>query len=113
MYWSSVPEFYQDLLLLLLLQEKNNNLFRLAEIKLLYDSKVDSDVVVVCKDTDALILMNWTYIKLNITNNLYLKYDHEKFADIRKICSYLGKTLFLNLQKIQALTGYNITSYFY
>ena len=36
----------------------------------------------------------------------------KKFADIRKICSYLGKTLSLNLQKIQALTGYNTTSYF-
>ena len=35
----------------------------------------------------------------------------KKFADIRKICSYLGKTLSLNLQKIQALTGYNTTSY--
>ena len=37
----------------------------------------------------------------------------KKFADIRKICSYLGKTLSLNLQKIQALAGYNTTSYFY
>ena len=36
----------------------------------------------------------------------------KKFVDIRKICSYLGKTLSLNLQKIQALTGHN-TSYFY
>ena len=67
-------------------------------------SKVDSDVVVVCKDTDVLILMIWAYSKLNITNNWYLKYDHEKFADIRKICSYLGKTLSLNLLKIYALT---------
>ena len=113
MYWSSVPEFYQDLILLLLLQEKNNILFRLPEIKLLHGSKVDSDVVAVCKDTDVLILMIWTYIKLNITNNWYLKYDHEKFADIRKVCSYLGKTLSFNLHKIQTLTGYNITSYFY
>ena len=37
----------------------------------------------------------------------------KKFADIRKISSYHGKTLSLNLQKIQALTGYNTTSYFY
>ena len=113
MYWTSVPVFYQDLILLLLLQEKNNILFRLQEIKLLHDSEVDSDVVVVCKDTGTFILMIWTYLKLKITNNWYLKYDHEKFADIRKICSYLGKTLSLNLQKIQALPGYNTTSYFY
>ena len=101
------------LLLLSLLQEEKNILFRLQEIKLLHGSKVDSDVAVFCKDTDVLILMIWAYSKLNITNNWYLKYDHEKFADIRKICSYLGKTLSLNLQKIQALTGYNTTSYFY
>ena len=101
---SSVPE---------LLQEKNNILFRLPEIKLLHGSKVDSDVIVVCKDTDVPILMVWTYIKLNITNDWYLKYEHEKFANIRKIYSYLGKTLSLSLQKIQALAGYNITSYFY
>ena len=42
-----------------------------------------------------------------------LKYDHEKFADNRKMCSYLGKKLSLNLPKIQALTGCNATSYFY
>ena len=62
MYRSSVPEFYQDLLLLLLLQE----------IKLLHGYKVDSDVVVFCKGTDVLILMIWTYLKLNTTNNWYL-----------------------------------------
>ena len=52
MYWSLVPEFYQDLLLLLLLQKKKNILFRLQEIELLHGSKVDSDVIVFCKETD-------------------------------------------------------------
>ena len=69
----------------------------MQEIKLLYGSKVDSDVFVVCKDTDVLILMIWAYSKLNITKNWCLKYDYEKVALIRKICSYLGKTLPLNL----------------
>ena len=32
-------------------------LFRLQEIKLLHGSKVEADVVVVCKDTDVFILM--------------------------------------------------------
>ena len=32
-------------------------LFRLQEIKLLHGSKVEADVVVVCKDTDVIILM--------------------------------------------------------
>ena len=58
-YWSSVLEF-QDLLLLLLLQGKKNILFPLQEIKLLHGSKADSDVIV-CKDTDVLILMIWAY----------------------------------------------------
>ena len=72
-------------------------------------SKVNSDVVVVYKDTVVYILMNWAHSKLNITNNWYLKYDHDKFADIIKICSFLDKTLSLNLPKIQALTGCNTT----
>ena len=57
------------------------------------------------------ISMIWANSKLNI-NNWYLKYDHEEFADIRKICSYLGNTLSLNLPEIQALTEWNTTSYF-
>ena len=78
----------------------------------MHGSKVDPDVAVVCKETDVLILMIWAYSKSNVTNNGYLKYDHEKFADVRKIYSYLGKTS-LNLQKIQAWTGCNTTAYFY
>ena len=78
---------------------KKNILFRLQEVKLLHGSKVDSDVFVFCKDTDVLILIVWTYSKLNITNNWYLKYDYEKFADIIKIYPYLGKTFSLNLPK--------------
>ena len=57
--------------------------------------------------------MIWAYSKLNKTNNWCFKYDHNKFADIRKICSYLGKTLSLNLPKIHALAGCDTTSYFY
>ena len=96
MYWSLVSEFYQNLLLLLLLQEKMNIFFLpagnhvisgwnhkdAATRLVLHDSKVDSDVAVVCKDTDVLILMIWAYSKLNKTNNWYFKNDNEKFADI-------------------------------
>ena len=57
--------------------------------------------------------MIWTYSKLNITNNWYFIYDHEKFPEIRKIYFYLGKILSLNLPKIQALTGCSTISYFY
>ena len=57
----------------------------------LYDSNLDSAVV--CQDAVVYILMIWAYFKLNITNNWYLKHDHEKFAQIRKNISYLDKTL--------------------
>ena len=127
MYWSLIPEFYQDLLPFIITSREKEYFISPAENHVisgcnhknadirfvLHGSKVDSDVAVVCKDTDVLIFMIWAYSKLNITNDWYLKYDHEKFADIRKICSYLGKTLYLNLPKIQALTGCNTTSYFY
>ena len=59
----------------------------------LHGSKVTSDVAVVCTDTVAYILMIWAYSKLEITDNWYIKHDHEKFADIGKICSCLNKIL--------------------
>ena len=40
------------------------------------------DVVVVSKDTDVLILFVWIYSHFSITNKWYMKYSHEKFADI-------------------------------
>ena len=39
---------------------------------LLHGSKVDSDVVVFCKDRVVYSLMIWAYSKLNITNNWYV-----------------------------------------
>ena len=39
----------------------------------LHVPKVDSDVAIVCKDTDVLILMIWAYSMLDITSNWYLK----------------------------------------
>ena len=79
----------------------------------LHDSKIDCNVAVACKDTIVCTLMIWTYSKLSIINNWCLKYDHKKIADIRKICSYLSKTLSVKLywKKIQALAGCNTTSY--
>ena len=64
----------------------------------LHGSKVDSDVVI-CEDIVVYILMIWAYSKLNITNNWYLKYDHGKSVDIRKICSCLGKTLSVKIYR--------------
>ena len=86
MYWSLVSESYQDLLLFSLLQEKKNisgwNYKDAGTRLVLHDSKVNSDVAVVCKDTVVLILMILAYSKLSKTNNWYFKFDNEKFADI-------------------------------
>ena len=57
--------------------------------------------------------MTWAYSKFYITDIWYLKYSHEKFSDITKICFYLGKTMLLDLPKIHALTGCDTKSYFY
>ena len=84
-YCCSVPELYQDLLLLLLLQKyylKSKSIspagnqvlsgFNHEDVDtllvLLHGSKVDSDVAVVCKDTDVFVLMISAYSKLNINN---------------------------------------------
>ena len=110
MYWSSVPEFYQDLLYSFHYYFKRKRIFI---------SPAGNQVITwfcwfCCSCfTDVLILMVWVYSKLNITKNWYLRFEHKKFADIRKLCSYLGKELSLNLQKIKFLTGYNTTCYFY
>ena len=72
-------------------REKEYILFRLQEIKLLHSSKVDSDVAVVYKGADVLILMTWVYPNSSIRNNWYLKYNHEKCPDVRKIYSYSAK----------------------
>ena len=73
------------------LREKEYILFRLQEIKLLHGSKVESDVAVVYKGADVLILMTWAYPKSSIRNNWYLQYNHERFPDMRKIYSYSAK----------------------
>ena len=81
-YWSSVPEFYQDIFLLLLLQEKKiivspagNKVITVCNHEeadtcpVLHTSKVDSDVA---EDIDVLILMIWAYSRLNIKNDWYM-----------------------------------------
>ena len=65
----------------------------------LHASKVDSDVTVVCKDLGVLILMSLGISKIEHNKWLYLKYDDQKSADFRKMCSNLGKTLSLSLLK--------------
>ncbi len=73
----------------------------------------DSDVVVVAKDTDVLILLIWAYERKNVGKRWYMKYDHNKYADIGKICKFLGRKICLNMPAMHAVTGCDTTSYLY
>ena len=71
------------------------------------------DTVVVSKDTDVLILLVWAYNHFSIANRWYMKYDHEKFADIGLIVNFLGTTVCGILPAFHSLTGCDTTSYFF
>ena len=79
----------------------------------LHASLEDNDVVVVSKDTDVLILLIWAYEKCNIQKKWYLKYDHNKYADINTICTFLGPKICLALPAVHAMTGCDTTSYLF
>ena len=71
------------------------------------------DSVIVCKDTDVLILMIWAYAFYKIKYKWFFKYDSEKYAEVRKICEHFGLELCLSLPAFHGLTGCDTTSYFY
>ena len=79
----------------------------------LHALKSDTDVVVVAKDTDVLVLMIWAYEQQNISKKWYMKYDHNKYADISEICKFLGPKICGVLPAVHALTGCDTTSYFF
>ena len=74
--------------------------------------KEDTDVVVVAKDTDVLVLLIWAYVKYNVSRKWYLKYETDKYADIGAICDYFGKNIALTLPAFHSITGCDTTSYF-
>ena len=73
----------------------------------LHASFSELDVVIVAKDTDVLCLLVWAYSQFVIRNKWYMKY-----ADITKICEYLGTDLGRNLPAVLSTIGCD-TSYFY
>ena len=75
--------------------------------------EANSDVVIVAKDTDILILLVWAYTKHNIDHTWYFKYGNEKYANIGTICAYFGEEICLSLPGFHAITGSDTTSYFY
>ena len=73
----------------------------------------ESDVVVVCKDTDVLMLLVWAYSSYKVTHNWYFKYEGEKYACIRTIVDSLGPDICSVLPAFHAITGCDTTSYLY
>ena len=70
-----------------------------------------TDMVVVSKDTDVLILLVWAYAKHDIKTNWYMMYEQGKYADIGKIVEFLGKEICLALPAFHSLTGCDTISF--
>ena len=63
--------------------------------------------------SDVLLILIHAYAIKQPTHNWYMKIDHNKFVDIRKIVSHLRLALSLQLPCIHGLTGCDTTSYMY
>ena len=85
-----------------------------ADTKMLVHAlREDTDVVIVARDTDVLILMVYVYAKHHVKRNWYMKYAAGKYANIGKIVAHLGVVVSLKLPHIHAITGCDTTSYFH
>ena len=71
----------------------------------------NTNVVIVSKDTDVLILLVYMHALKNITSKWCMKIDNEKFIDRGKIVEYYGKDVILKLPDIHAVTGCDTMSY--
>ena len=76
-------------------------------------SLFSTDVVVVAKDTDVLVLLVWAYAKYNVPRKWYFKYEADKFADVGAICDYFGRDIASALPAFHSITGCDTTSYFF
>jgi len=74
--------------------------------------KEETDIVIVAKDTDVLVLLIWAYEKYHVKHKWYFKYDADKYAAFGAICEFLGEDVCLTLPALHAITGCDTTSYF-
>ena len=85
-----------------------------ADTRLVYLAlKGKTDMVIVSKDTDVLILLVWAYAKHDIKESWYMMYEHGKYADIGKIVEFFGNEICLALPAFHSLSGCDTTSYFF
>ena len=75
--------------------------------------KEQTDVAIVAKDTDVLLLLVWAYSFHNVKYKCYFKYDTEIFAGTSVICDYVGRDLCFSLPAVRSLTRCDTTSYFF
>ena len=80
---------------------------------ILHASLQDTNVVVVAKDTDILLLLVHAYNKLKPSNKWFMKIDRERYVDIFKVAEYLGCEIASYLPQIHAITGCDTTSFFF
>eukprot|EP00794_Sanderia_malayensis_P001365 gene1365-biopygen1116 len=73
----------------------------------------NQDVVVVAKDTDVLVLLVWAYEKCAVTHQWFMKYERDSFADVGKICRFIGRQLCLSLPAFHSISGCDTTSYMF
>ena len=78
---------------------------------ILHALRENTNVVVVARDTDVLVLMVYAYALKDIKEDWYMKIGAKKFVNVRKIVQYLGKEVSLKLPHIHAITGCDTTSY--
>ena len=53
------------------------------------------------------------YAHYNIKHSWFFKYDAEKYANIRKICDFLGKDICESILGFHTITGSEATSHFF
>ena len=79
----------------------------------LHASLADVPSISSSKDTDVLLLMTYANSQLNPCENWYTKYEHQRYANIKTIISYLGGNVACCLMQFHSITGCDIISYFY
>ena len=94
-------------------EEKCNHEEADTRLVVLIAFKEQTDVVIVAKDTDVLVLLVWAYSFYNVKYKCYFKYDTEIFAGTSVICDYVGRELCFSLPAVRSLTECDTTSHFF
>ena len=85
-----------------------------ADSRMIYHAlRSNTNVVVVSKDTDVLILMIYAYALYSIEEEWVMKIGPSKYVNIAKIVKHISHQVSIMLPYVHALTGCDTTSYLY